>query len=179
MKKLIVFSAALILGLVSCEENKNARIQVWLTDAPGDFQEVNVDVQGVEIHSSENDDGQGWQALSVTPEVFNLLELTNGTKTLLGELELPAGKISQIRLKLGDNNTVKVDDETFELNTPSGQQSGLKVQINQVLAEGTTYDILLDFDAEKSVVETGNNHFTLKPVIRAVTEAQDDATDGQ
>ncbi|MDQ2656708.1 MAG: DUF4382 domain-containing protein, partial [Bacteroidota bacterium] len=64
MKRLLVLSLALILGLASCEEEKNARIEVWLTDAPGDFQEVNVDVQGVEIHSSEDDSGQGWQALN-------------------------------------------------------------------------------------------------------------------
>lgn len=180
MKKLFVLSLALVLGLASCEEEKNARIEVWLTDAPGDFQEVNVDIQGVEIHSGADDDnGKGWQALDVAPQVHNLLELTNGAKILLGDLELPAGKISQIRLKLGDNNSVKVDDETFELSTPSAQQSGLKVQIHQVLVEGITYRIVLDFDAAKSVVETGNNHFLLKPVIRAMTEAQDGAIKGK
>lgn len=178
MKKLIILSIALIVGLASCEDEKNARIEVWLTDAPGDFQEVNVDVQGVEIHSSENDNGQGWQALNVTPKVYNLLEYTNGAKTLLGDLELPGGKISQIRLNLGDNNSVKVDDETFELTTPSAQQSGLKVQIHQILAEGITYQILIDFDAAKSVVQTGN-HYALKPVIRAVTEAADGAIKGK
>lgn len=180
MKKIVFFSFALLsLVSLSCEDDeKNARIQVYLTDAPGDFQEVNIDIQGVEIHASETDNERGWQSLDVTPQIYNLLDLTNGVETMLGSLELPGGKISQIRLKLGEDNTVKIDDQTFDLSTPSAQQSGLKVQIHQVLAEGITYKILLDFDAAKSVVETGSQTYSLKPVIRALTEAQDGAIEG-
>lgn len=180
MKKLAIFSSLLISALFfSCEEEKNARIQVWLTDAPGDFQEVNVDLQSVEIHSSETGNEVGWTPLEVTPRVINLLDLANGEETLLGELDLPGGKLSQIRLKLGENNSVMVDNITHPLTTPSAQQSGLKVLINEVLAEGITYKILLDFDAAKSVVHTGSNAYILKPVIRAITEAQDGAIKGK
>lgn len=180
MKTITFVTLALFaLLVVSCEDEKNARIEVWLTDAPGDFQEVNIDIQGVEIHSSENDNDKGWQPLDVSARVYNLLELTNGTETFLGDLELPGGKLSQIRLKLGDENTVKIDDEIFDLNTPSAQQSGLKVQIHKVLAEGITYKVVLDFDAAKSVVVTGKGAYSLKPVIRALTEAQDGAIKGK
>ena len=179
MKKAVLLLTLLSLFCASCQDEKNARIEVWLTDDPGDFQEVNIDIQGVEIHSSENDHGQGWQAVAVTPKVVNLLELANGNETFLGDLELPGGRISQIRLKLGEANSIKVDNETFGLSTPSAQQSGLKVQVHQVLAEGITYKIVLDFDAAKSVVENGNGDFSLKPVIRALAEAQDGAIKGK
>lgn len=180
MKTLFLISFAVASLLVfSCEDEKNARVEVWLTDDPGDFQEVNVDLEAVEIHSSETDNEQGWKSLEVTPRIYNLLDLVNGKETLLGDLELPGGKLSQIRLKLGENNTVKIDDVTYPLNTPSAQQSGLKVKINKVLAEGITYKILLDFEAGKSVVKTGNNTFILKPVIRAITEAIDGAVEGK
>ena len=181
MKKLILFLVPLIsLSLFSCEDNdpKNARIEVWLTDEPGDYQEVNVDVQGVEVHSNETDDDQGWQSIEITPKVYNLLDLANGNETFLGDLELPAGRLSQIRLILGDDNTVKVDDQTHPLTTPSAQQSGLKIQMHQTLAEGVTYKITLDFEAGKSVVETGSGAYILKPVIRAMTEAQDGVIKG-
>lgn len=163
---------------LSCEDEKNTKIEVWLTDAPGDFQEVNIDLKAIEIHSSETDNGSGWKALEVNQGTYDLLELTNGRETLLGGLELPGGKISQIRLKLGDNNTVKVKDVVHALNTPSAQQSGLKLQVHEVLMEGITYKILLDFDAAKSVVQTGNGTYSLKPVIRAITKAQDGAIKG-
>lgn len=180
MKKLtFLFSAFLAVFLFSCEQEKNARIEVWLTDAPGDFQEVNIEVQGVEIHSNQNDNGRGWQSLNVTPTMYDLLKLTNGQETLLGALELPGGRLSQIRLILGENNTVKINNAVFSLSTPSAQQSGLKVQVHEVLAEGITYKIVLDFDAAKSVIETGAGTYTLKPVVRALTEAQDGAIKGK
>lgn len=183
MKKCFLISLALIsFFFLSCEENeKNAKITVWLTDDPGDFQEVKIDLQGVEIHSNETDNGQGWQSIDisdVTIEPIDLLKLTNGNELKLGDLELPGGRVSQIRLILGDNNTVKVDDKIHPLSTPSAQQSGLKLQIHQILAEGVTYKILLDFDAAQSVVQTGAETFILKPVIRAVAEAQGGAIKG-
>lgn len=180
MKNLIFLLSLTLLTtfFLSCEEEKNARIEVWLTDAPGDFQEVNIDLQGVKVHADENDNGNGWQSVNVTPAVYDLLKLTNGEETLLGDLELPGGRLSQVRLILGENNSVKINDEVFPLNTPSAQQSGLKVQIHEVLVEGINYKILLDFDAAKSVVETGAGAYSLKPVIRALTEAVDGAIKG-
>lgn len=180
MKKYFLLSLALLsLTFFSCEDEKNARIEVWLTDAPGDYQEVNIDLQGVEVHSSETDNEKGWQSLQVTPQIYDLLKLTNGTQTLLGGLELPGGRLSQIRLKLGENNTIKVDDQVHALETPSAQQSGLKLQIHQVLAEGITYKIVLDFNAAKSIIETGNGGYILSPSITAETEAQDGAIKGK
>ncbi len=179
MKKLFLIPLTLITLLFSsCEDEKNAKIEVWLTDAPGDFQEVNIDLEAVEIHSNETDNEKGWKSLEINQGTYDLIKLTNGRETLLGDLELPGGKISQIRLKLGDNNTVKVNDVVYALSTPSAQQSGLKLQVHEVLAEGITYKILLDFDAAKSVVEKGNGTYSLKPVIRTITEAQDGAIKG-
>jgi hypothetical protein len=179
-KLLVLFAMASLLGfLFSCDsDEKNARIQVWLTDAPGDFQEVNVEVLGVEVHSSENAGDKGWISLDVNKGVYNLLELTNGLDTLLGEVEIPSGRISQIRLILGNNNTLKVNDEVYALATPSAEQSGLKLQVHEVLTEGITYKILLDFDVARSIVLTGNESYKLKPVIRSITEAQDGAIKG-
>lgn len=180
MKKLILFSVALMSGFFfSCQDDpKNARIEVWLTDDAGDYQEVNVDLQAVEVHTSETDNEQGWQPVEITPQVYNLLDYTNGKETLLGGLELPGGKLSQIRLKLGDENTVMVDDQIYDLTTPSAQQSGLKIGVNEVLGEGITYKITLDFEAGKSVVKTGNGKYILKPSIRAMTEAASGAIKG-
>ena len=165
--------------LASCNnDEKNARIQVRLTDAPGDYEEVNIDIQGVQIHSNGGEQNNGWISLNVTPGVYNLLELTNGLDTLLGTLDLPAGRVSQIRLVLGDNNTIKVDGETSELSTPSGQQSGLKLNLNANLKEGIVYKVLLDFDVARSIVTTGNGGYSLKPVIRAISEATSGAIKG-
>jgi hypothetical protein len=181
MKNLVMFCGAVLASVIffSCtEDEKSARLQVWLTDAPGDYEAVSIEVESVEIHTSENETENGWQPLQITQGVYNLLELTNGIDTLLGEITLPAGKISQIRLKLGDNNSLKVDGTEYALSTPSGQQSGLKLQVHETLSEGITYKILLDFDVARSIVQTGSGQYKLKPVIRTITEAQDGAIRG-
>src|SRR5688572_8548315 len=177
MKNFGVILIALFL-LSGCSEDKHARLQVYLTDAPGDYEAVNIDIEGVEIHTSDEDTDKGWKALDVNEGIYSLLELTNGLDTLLGEIEIPAGKISQIRLKLGTYNTLKVGNETFNLTTPSAQQSGLKLQVHQTFLGGVTYKILLDFDVARSIVQTGVNDFKLKPVIRTITEAQNGAIKG-
>ena len=80
--------------------------------------------------------------------------------------------IKQVRLVLGDQNSVVVGEDSVSLDTPSAQQSGLKLQVNANLEPGITYDLLLDFDAAKSVVKAGNSgKYILKPVIRTVVEA--------
>jgi hypothetical protein len=178
MKKTIGL-LALSLALLSCsDENQNARLEIRLTDAPGDYEEVNVDIQGIEIHAEGGDLASGWKSLNVQQGVYNLLELSNGIDTLLSVTELPAGKISQIRLILGQENSIKIDGQEIDLVTPSAQHSGLKLNVHADLLEGVTYKILLDFDAARSVVHTGSGKYNLKPVIRSITEATSGAIKG-
>ncbi|TNE82428.1 MAG: DUF4382 domain-containing protein [Bacteroidetes bacterium] len=146
-----------------------------MTDAPGPYDEVNVEIVGVEIHSDVN----GWNTLAMSaPGVYNLLDFTNGLDTLIASSTLPSGNISQLRLILGDNNTVVIGGTSYPLKTPSAQQSGLKLQIHQNLIPDITYTILLDFDASQSIVETGNGKYILKPVLRTITEGIDGIIQG-
>ncbi len=153
----------------------NSRMEVRLTDAPGDYQKVLIDIQSVEIHTDANADDKdgGWTTLgNIHPGVYNLLDFSNGKDTLLAASDLPAGNISQIRLILGPDNSLVLKDGTPKpLKTPSGQQSGLKVKINAQLVSNVTYVVLLDFDASKSIVARGNGDYNLKPVIRTITQA--------
>src|SRR5688572_11474964 len=138
LKYLLSFACAALLGFTSCDneqESGSASLQVRLTDAPGDYAAVNVEVIGVEIHRETGDNGSAWETLPlVKTGMINLLDLTNGKDVLLASADLPAGQISQIRLKLGNNNTLVLKDgRTVNLITPSGQTSGLKLQVNQEL----------------------------------------------
>ena len=168
--------AGLALLYTSCSNDGTTRLEVRLTDSPGNYQEVNIDIQSVQVNSSEGN--SGWVSLNIEEGVYDILKLTNGIDTLLGSIELPAGKIEQIRLVLGSNNSVKIDGQTIDLSTPSAQQSGLKLNLHANLTEGVTYKILLDFDAARSIVAKGNGTYGLKPVIRAIEEATSGAIKG-
>lgn len=179
MKKLNLFLSFIIIGFLmnSCN-NDNTQASypysVSITDAPGPYQEVNVDVIGVEIT------GNGGDAvtLNVVPGIYDLLKLSNGVEKLIATDTLSISKVSQIRLILGTRNTVKLDGVTYPLSTPSAEQSGLKLQVHQTLQEGIMYHVLLDFDANKSIVNQGNGGYKLKPVIRTVETAISGAIKG-
>lgn len=145
-----------------------------MTDAPGDYDEVNIDIIGAEVHSDVN----GWVPLKINAGIYNLLEFVNKKDTLIASGQVAVGKVSQIRLILGENNTVVIDSIPYKLTTPSAQQSGLKLQVNAELVSGVAYEMLIDFDADKSIVKTGNGKFMLKPVIRVISSAIDGGIEG-
>ncbi|WP_035899870.1 DUF4382 domain-containing protein [Leeuwenhoekiella sp. MAR_2009_132] len=186
MKNIAKISLVLLslLGLNSCSDDTNnnsvngtSQVSIRMVDAPGDYDHVYVDVESVvvkyndDFENIEIDDDyvlvDGELELNTEAKIYDLLELTGGTYALLADQDVPAGSIGQVRLILGDDNTVVVDGETFPLDTPSAQQSGLKIQFNQTLEAGVFYTIVLDFDVEKSIVQQGNGGYSLKPVIRA------------
>ena len=169
------------LALTSCSDDDdsgaaegNARIAVRMVDAPGDYEAVNIDVEEVQVQTgAEDDENEGWISLDTEAGIYNLLELTGGVSQLLADEEIEAGYAGQIRLILGDDNTIVKNGEEYPLATPSAQQSGLKLNLNQELEPGEEYFYVLDFDVDKSIVEQGNGGYTLRPVIRI--SAEDDA----
>ncbi|WP_245545624.1 DUF4382 domain-containing protein [Gillisia limnaea] len=159
----------------SCDDDSDAegkaRVKVSMTDAPGDYKNVFIDVQDVKVKSNISADEEGWVSLSgVEPRIYDLLELTGGVTQLLANSELETGTLGQIRVILGPDNTLVLNDGSeVPLSTPSAQQSGLKLQVNQELQAGMEYEYLLDFDVDQSIVRSGNSGgYILKPVIRLV-----------
>lgn len=176
--KVSVFFAMAMLSLIfiGCTSNDDSSsepgtsdIKVKLSDAPGDYKQVNVEVKDVLIKNSTDSGDEGWVSIGKNPGIYNLLDLTGGVTALIADNSIQSGYLGQVRLVLGDKNTVMLNDGTIhELKTPSGQQSGLKLQINQTLVANKTYEFLLDFDVAHSiVVQAGqSDNFNLHPVIR-------------
>jgi len=162
---------------ISCKKDSGsdgkARLQVYLTDDPGDYEAVYIDVKDVQINVT-GDSSRGWQSLQgVNAGTYDLLKLVNDEDTILADAEIPSGKLHQIRLVLGTENYVKIKNTTslIKLETPSAQQSGLKLNIQYEVTNDRLYMIVLDFDVAKSIVKTGNNKYILKPTIRAILNA--------
>jgi len=129
---------------------------------------VNVVVTEVSVHLASGDDASGWLVISDSLRTINLLNLTNGTFSIIGVHRLDVGRYSQIRLKIGSGSTVVVDGETHPLNIPSGTQSGLKLNHQFDIAADMLYELTLDFDADRSIHLTGSNQYQMNPVIRVV-----------
>lgn len=160
----------------------NGTLRLALTDAPAcGYDAVNITIQKVRVHQSSgaNDADAGWSEIVLAPaRRVNLLDLTNGVLSELGQMPLPAGHYSQLRLVLADNaaptpfaNSVVLSATKAEvaLKTPSGQQSGVKANADITIAANQMADFVLDFDACKSVVVAGNSgQYLLKPVVSVI-----------
>jgi len=179
--KNLLTSTLVMAGLLwfsACSKNEDnngkAHLQVALTDGPGDFRAVYIDVQDVNINYTDSED-DGWQSLpGFRKGRYNLLTLVNDKDTVLADAYINSGVIKEIRLVLGDDNYVVTNaGDSVHLQTPSGQTSGLKLKLNSTVSADVLYKLVLDFDVAKSIHEAGAaGKYLLKPVIRGFMAAQ-------
>ncbi len=163
----LVFGLLFGLGIIafeSCkkENNGSSNLQVRLTDAPVAYDEVNVDIREVRVNF--RDDSTGWMSLNTNAKIYNLLALQNGVDVLLATGTVPTGLVKEIRLILGNNNTVVVNGTSFPLTIPSGGESGLKIKVNKKL-NATLETLIVDFDAALSI-KVENGGYKLRPVLK-------------
>jgi len=185
MKNLKIILFVLMFGLIlnACKKDANTTpvpasqypYKVRMTDAPGPYDAVYIDLQAVEVT------GVNGKAvtLNVNAGIYNLLDFSNGMDTLIASGTLEVSAVEQIRLILGTNNSVVIDSVSYPLSTPSADQSGLKLQVHQTLQAGVTYSVLVDFDANKSIVDEGNGSYKLKPVLRTIETATSGSIKGK
>ena len=184
-----LFALGLVAGLAACgggggggggdaTVQGNGTLRVALTDAPAcGYDAVNVTVQKVRVNKSANadDNDANWsEVVLAQPKRVDLLKLTNGALEELGQTSLPAGKYTQMRLVLAPNTSANplansvtpTGSGELPLGTPSGQQSGLKSNIDIDVAANQTADFVIDFHVCQSIVRRGNSgQFNLKPVL--------------
>jgi hypothetical protein len=180
MKNFWIISALLMVLVSACSKDEFndaenvAQLKIRLTDAPVNYDSVNVEILEVRVHTSE----EGWVSLDTESGIYNLLDYTDGLDTLIAGDFVPAGLVSQIRLVLGEANNVVIDGISYPLEIPSGSTSGLKLNVHETLIGGLSYTMTLDFDAALSAVEHGNGDYHLKPVIRVLPTSVSGAIEG-
>ena len=160
---------------------------------------VSITISEIKVHlAGEDEEAEGewieWELKGKNE--FDLIQLKNdGISELFSEKELDPGKYTQIRLfiteanvwieivneesekKIVSDSDVEKDiivesSESYEehnLNIPSNLQTGLKLIHPFEIDGGQTTELTIDFDAEKSIVKTGNGNYKLKPVIKVIT----------
>jgi hypothetical protein len=152
---------------------------------------VTIDEVQVNKNDSLSNGNSGWKTVATPMKTYNLLKLVNGVTEVLGENELEAGTYQQIRLIIGktaesenningephpDANYVVLTDGSYVyLKIPSGYQTGVKLVHPFEVEEDGFIELVLDFEACKSVVETGSGKYILKPTIKVIeTENKSD-----
>lgn len=175
---------------------ENGTVSVALVDsASEDYAAVYVTINDIQFHLGGNENSpNNWKSIQGSveyPVTVNLLELVNGVRLDLGLVELSAGHHTKMRLIIGDEaeqGTINilsqahpyanyviidndpgdaVDHEIHELKIPSGDKTGIKIVGGYNIAANQTTELILDFDACRSIVEAGKSgQWHLKPTIK-------------
>ena len=158
-----VIMLTIIMTMTGCKkEDQKGEIMVKMTDAPGDYTAVNVEVTQVQVHYANN----GWVTLQTNTGIYDLLSLQNNVTAVIANGQpIGVGRITQMRLILGQNNTVSTVDSTYQLVLSSQDKTGLKINSNFEVNSNGNVEIVLDFDAGKSIVTEDNGTYKLKPVL--------------
>jgi hypothetical protein len=182
------------------------RVNIMLTDDPGLFDKVFLDIQKVEVlvdtcarnddddrwddrdrcgwwedRRERNDSCEVWDSLGIRAGVYDVLALRNGLDTSLATGTIRKGNIKRIRITLGSNNSLVKDSISYPLKSVNGQvKIVIKVRHNEWDQVSTdNLQLWLDFDVQRSIIQVNRGMFILKPVIHVWTVKQTGAVSGK
>src|SRR5687768_6380301 len=176
---LLAVASVAALPLAGCDlfgSGSGPEFRLRMTDDPFPFDLADSAVVTIRRIELRGEDGVEPFTFFDGPEtVFNLLDFQNGLDTTLGLATLPTSGYNQVRIIVGPGAYVVLNDGTVHpLRVPSGEQTGIKINLPAVAADeaADTVDLLVDFDVESSFHTTGNPdnpqglRFSFRPVIR-------------
>jgi hypothetical protein len=172
-------------------------LELGLTDASADYQAVYITVAEVDVKIKGGEDAEGesgWVTVVKPEQTYNLLDLMNGVIAPMGAGELEVGQYGQLRLILSEdadellnilgeahpyaNYLIDGEGNSYELKVPSGFKTGIKIINGFSITTAQATELVLDFDAARSVVQAGKKgKFLLKPTIK-VLETVESSADG-
>jgi hypothetical protein len=204
-KKHILATAIMAIAasfiMTACNKNTSAeanasgtqQFSMYLTDGPGLFDHVYVDIRSVKVlvdtsadtrkhdgmdwdrrgaDDHRNDSSLVWQNLNITAGVYDILKFRNGADTLFASSGIVKGSIRLIKVEIGTNNSVVKDSVTYPVALPAGALNYVLIKLKGHECEeyipGKTR-IWLDFDITRSIIVDFNNKFYLRPFFHFFT----------
>jgi hypothetical protein len=183
-------ASLLVFMLTACHGSRSAPtgsgagiLSLTLTDAQTDELEavyITIDEVHVQIGGGVDDEDSNWQIVASPYTTYNLLTLVNGELKTLGLAELKSGLYTCIKLMVGcqssDSNIHPhanyIKDPAgriHKLEVPPGLQNGVTLAHPFEIHEGRPTELILDFDASKSIVKTSNSgQYLLKPTFKVM-----------
>jgi hypothetical protein len=173
----IIFILVFLLFVYNCDtdskgvnsKESTGQLSILLTDAPAVYDSVIITFSEISAHIDSD-----WVTVMHDPIRVDLLEWSNGRTLVLGSSDVPTGKYTQIRVKI-DSAEIGVDGLVYPLDVPSGAKTGLKFGPQFTISEGSTFELVMDFDVNRSIVIMGSEKdpegYKLKPRIRVISKA--------
>ena len=147
--------------------NGPAQVTVLLTDAPNPtIDSAVVTISEVTLHQT----GGGWVSALHQEITLDLMNLQGGITEMLGQVQMEAGKVTQIRLVVTQGEVVS-GGQTYDVEVPSGE---IKLNTPFDVCAGGAIELTLDFDAQRSLrYNPGKDNYRLQPVVKIDSVQQD------
>lgn len=189
-----IFATACNRSTSAVQPQGQQSLALYLTDGPGLFDKVLIDIKSIKVlvdtsadtrrHDTCDWDRRGiddrkkdssfvWHDLGIKAGIYDLLQLRNGTDTLLADANISKGSIRLIKIEIGTNNSLVKDSITYPISLPAGAPNYVLIK-----TEGHEYEeylpgrnrLWLDFDVARSIIQSGNGAFYLRPVFHFFTK---------
>jgi len=166
-----------------------------LTDGPGSYDNVFIDIKSLQIvidtaregsrkrdtcnwdhigshRESRRDSGLVWTTIPIKAGVYDILKFRNGLDTLFASANVPKGSVRLVRIEFGTNNSVVKDSVTHPLNLSPNLPNFIVIKLKGHEFEefaSRRHRLWLDFDVSRSIIEA-NGRFYLIPVMHTFVE---------
>lgn len=171
----VITTVLIVLALITCsndqilnDNNGTTQFQVRIHDEPfkssgKTVTELNITVVKIDIVKAGT--GEIINCHITEEKKMNILDISKSNPVVLSDVSVPSGDYEQLRLVIKNNATIVVDDVSYDIKIPSGEQSGVKLDGNFSI-RGKFFRLDLDFIPEESVIYNKGQGYILKPVIK-------------
>ena len=155
-----------------------SQMSIYMMDGPIAFAKVMIDIRQVIVevdtgttentpdvddqwdmnycgwHRTTSNKSVIWDTLNITPGVYNLMDLRNGTDTLLASGDYPTGKVLKVQITLGSDNTVYTDSTTYYPLEVFGPNPYFTINVrreNVDAIDNNDFKLWLDFNLARSI----------------------------
>ncbi|UZD21581.1 DUF4382 domain-containing protein [Algoriphagus halophytocola] len=177
MKKLTFYLLPflIVLGLSACRDSDSsprALVNMILVDSPAQWDSVFVEINGVDVEmiveGRESDFETFFLEYKSGNKRIKISELVGGNALLLGRDELPIGRITKTTVLLGENHTMFIGSKKYVLDLAPDAENEVELETSIDIESGVAYDLLLDMDLEKSIIQNAETSYSLMPTFSLV-----------
>ena len=185
---MMVFAVSLALGVMACSDSPSSpssgsatNFNLRMRDSPfSDAKAVLVTFSSVRAHRAESDWTTVPFASNATTRTCDLKKLET-SEDVLGAASLPAGHYTQVRLVVQSatlffDNTSSGPACAPSIAAPAGNMAALEIPSGEVklnrefdVSASTPLTMLIDFDGDRSIHQTGNGRYMMSPVISVLS----------
>lgn len=173
--KSLFFSLIILVCFASCTkddvnaDNQLVGITVKLKSTAGQFNKVFIEIEDVQLKIIEDDNtSNAWLSLkTINKGTYNIFDLRDDSELILVDnFEIKPTYIYEIRLVLGDNNFMDLNNTLYSLDVTDSGSSKPSNLVKIDLNPNHIYNFVIDIDIDKSIsFNEDENMMILNPKI--------------